>query len=129
MLEDKTQVFHDQIEAKQKELQPWTAKINTKQAEIDVATSERDTLAKKAAGVKEACKEAQTTLEKLRGEHDNKVWRLTALPGFDIDLVQVTQLGELKEERSTKRQEFEVGQRRLQVGLSYVCPCTCSGFE
>ena len=70
---DKTQVYHDQIEVKQKELQPWTAKINTKQAEIDVATSERDTLAKKAAGLKEACKEAQTTLEKLREDHQSKV--------------------------------------------------------
>ena len=36
---DKTQGFHDQIEVKQKELEPWTAKINSKQAEIDVATS------------------------------------------------------------------------------------------
>lgn len=45
---DKTQSFHDQIEVKQKELQPWTAKINVKQAEIDVATSECDALAKRA---------------------------------------------------------------------------------
>jgi structural maintenance of chromosome 4 len=29
---------------KQKELQPWTAKINTKQAEVDVASRERDAL-------------------------------------------------------------------------------------
>jgi structural maintenance of chromosome 4 len=43
-----SQGFHDQIEVKRKELQPWTAKINTKQAEIDATSSERDALAKKA---------------------------------------------------------------------------------
>ncbi len=72
-------MYHDEIEIKQRELQPWTAKINTKQAEIDVATSERDTLAKKAAGIKEACKEAQTNLEQLREDHQSKVRRLFAL--------------------------------------------------
>jgi len=70
---DKTQVFHDQIEVKQKELQPWTAKINTKQAEVDVASSERDALAKKAEAVKQAGKEAQEALEKLQADQEAKV--------------------------------------------------------
>jgi len=51
---DKTQSFHDQIEVKQKELQPWTAKINVKQAEIDVATSECDALVKMSRGTHES---------------------------------------------------------------------------
>jgi structural maintenance of chromosome 4 len=66
-------VFHDQIEVKQKELQPWTAKINSKQAEIDVASSERDALAQKAAALKEARKEAQENLENLQGDQEVKV--------------------------------------------------------
>ena len=70
---DKTQVFHDQIEVKQKELEPWTSKINSKQAEIDVATSERDTLEKKVEGIKEAFKEAKTSLDKLLEGHQDKV--------------------------------------------------------
>ena len=70
---DKTQGFHDQIEVKQKELQPWTAKINTKQAEIDVASSERDALAKKAEGLKQALREAQENLENLQGDQEIKV--------------------------------------------------------
>lgn len=70
---DKTQVFHDQIEAKQKELQPWTAKMNAKQAEIDVAVSERNTLAEKAEAVKSACKEAQESFEQLQAAHQAKV--------------------------------------------------------
>jgi structural maintenance of chromosome 4 len=70
---DKTQGFHDQIEVKQKELQPWTAKINTKQAEIDVASSERDALAKRAEALKEARKEAQGNLGNLQGDQEVKV--------------------------------------------------------
>jgi structural maintenance of chromosome 4 len=72
-LPDKTQVFHEQIEAKQKELQPWTAKINIKQAAIDVATSERDTLAKKATGLKDAVKQAEGQLTELQVEQEGKV--------------------------------------------------------
>lgn len=72
LLLDKTLVFHDKIEIKQKELQPWTAKINSKQAEIDLATSERDMLARKAEAAKTASKEAQDQLEQLRADHDAK---------------------------------------------------------
>ena len=66
-------MFHDQIEVKQKELQPWTAKINAKQAEIDVASSERDALAKKAEDIKQAGKEALEALEKLQKDQSKKV--------------------------------------------------------
>jgi len=44
---------------KQKELQPWTAKINIEQAAIDVAMSEQDALARKATGLKDAVKQAE----------------------------------------------------------------------
>ena len=70
---DKTQVFHDQIEVKQKELQPWKAKINAKQAEIDVATSERDMLEQKAEKVKQVFETAKEDLERLQADHENKV--------------------------------------------------------
>ncbi len=72
-LSDKTQVFHDQIEQKQKELQPWKTKINQKQAEIDIKTSERDILVKKAETIKQASTEAQEALEKLRSDQKTKV--------------------------------------------------------
>ena len=70
---DKTQVFHVKIEQKQKELQPWKTKINQKQAEIDIKTSERDMLVKKAETVKQASVEAQETLEKLKSDRKTKV--------------------------------------------------------
>lgn len=72
MYADKTQVFHDKIQVKQKELQPWTAQINEKQASIDVATSERDALAKKAEALKAQCTEAADTLKALLKERETK---------------------------------------------------------
>lgn len=72
-------MFHDQIEVKQKELQPWTTKINTKKAGIDVATSERDALAKKAAGLKDAVKNAQEELEQQQATQQAKVRRMLRL--------------------------------------------------
>ena len=73
MLADKTQGFHDQIEQKQRDLQPWTAKRGKKQAEIDVKTSERDSLVKRTEAIQEASKEAKENLAKLRGEQESKV--------------------------------------------------------
>ncbi len=70
---DKTRVFQDGIEAKQKELQPWTTKINAKQAEIDVAVSERDMLAKRVEAAEAAQKEAKEALSNLTKEHEAKV--------------------------------------------------------
>ena len=72
-LADKTRSFHDQIEVKQKELQPWTIKINQKQAAIDLAKSERETLARKFEVVREAKEEAENTKARLQGEKEAKV--------------------------------------------------------
>ncbi|KAJ7733746.1 RecF/RecN/SMC protein [Mycena maculata] len=72
-LKDKTQVFHDQIEAKQKDLQPWTTRINAKKSEVDVATSEREALAKKAKAVQDAAEEASRNLEQLREDQQAKL--------------------------------------------------------
>ncbi|KAJ7045435.1 hypothetical protein C8F04DRAFT_1173499 [Mycena alexandri] len=74
-LKDKTQVFHDQIEAKQKDLQPWTTKINAKKAEVDVAKSEREALAKKAKAVQDAAEDASNTLEQLQTDQKAKLAR------------------------------------------------------
>ncbi|KAJ7589585.1 RecF/RecN/SMC [Mycena floridula] len=72
-LRGKTQGYHDKIEIKQRELQPWGAKINGKKAEIDVATSERDALTKKAEDAKIASEEANGNLERLNAEHKAKI--------------------------------------------------------
>lgn len=70
---DKTQVFHDQIEAKQKELAPWEAKINKTKAELDIAVSEQDALTQKAEAAQKAAAEAELTLNQLKEGQQNKV--------------------------------------------------------
>ena len=69
---DKTDQFTVQIEAKQRELEPWTAKINEKQSSIDVAKSERDALVEKASGAAAALQEAKENLEKLQSGGEGK---------------------------------------------------------
>lgn len=69
---DKTDQFTVQIEAKQRELEPWTTKINEKQSAIDVATSERDLLQKKASGAQDAFNEARINLETLKQGGEGK---------------------------------------------------------
>ena len=61
---------------KQRELQPWTSRINAKRSEIDVAVSERDTLANKVAAVKTQSEEAQQALSTLRAELESKASKL-----------------------------------------------------
>ena len=63
---DKTDEFTVQIDAKQRELEPWTAKINEKQSLVDIATSERDALAQKATGMQTALEEARASLAALK---------------------------------------------------------------
>lgn len=68
----KTQKFTVEIEKRQKELAPWTEKINDKQAEINVATSERDALMKKAQDHEEALRAAEENLKELRSDQKVK---------------------------------------------------------
>jgi len=73
VLADKTQAFHDQIEVKQKELQPWMAKVNEKQTTIDIAQGERDALVQKAVVIEKAEKEAEEILANKRTDQQAKV--------------------------------------------------------
>ncbi|KAH9070762.1 RecF/RecN/SMC N terminal domain-containing protein [Lactarius deliciosus] len=118
-LKDKTQVFHDQIEQKQKELQPWKAKINQKQAEVDVKTSERDMLVKKAEAVKQASAEAQEALETVRSDQKAKLGELDNLKDRKQSLQQETiaakqrvqdltiRVNQLRAQASSTRQRVE----------------------
>ncbi|KAF8844243.1 RecF/RecN/SMC protein [Paxillus ammoniavirescens] len=111
-LKDKTQVFHDQIEAKQKELQPWTAKINTKKASIDVATSERDALVKKATALKESVKNAQDDFEEKQSAQQTKIKELEDLKGKKLSMQ-----GELQA-HAKKFQDAQAGVQELRAKAS-----------
>ncbi|KAG8797776.1 hypothetical protein FRC16_008533 [Serendipita sp. 398] len=68
----KTQGFTKQIEAKQKELQPWTAKIRQKEGEIKIAQNEQESLKKKVESIKNAGSEAKAAVDALKADKDSK---------------------------------------------------------
>ncbi|KAJ8074974.1 Structural maintenance of chromosomes protein 4 [Marasmius tenuissimus] len=78
-LKDKTQVYYDQKEVLQRELQPWNAKIDVKQSEIDIATSERDELVSKAEQAKREGEEAEQRLATLQADMAEKTERQAEL--------------------------------------------------
>ncbi|KAJ9102655.1 hypothetical protein QFC19_004764 [Naganishia cerealis] len=64
-LKDKTDEFTTQIELKQRELEPWTAKVSEKQGAIDVAQSEKSVLEARATAGQTAWKNAMEQLDAL----------------------------------------------------------------
>lgn len=70
---DKTQVFTQQIEAKQRELQPWSAKIRQKEGEVNIAKNEKDSIQRKVEAAQNAGAEAKAALDALKAEHQTKV--------------------------------------------------------
>lgn len=64
-LKGKTQVFSDQIAAKQKSLEPWKEKINQKQSAIAVAESEMTILEEKANAGAVALEELETKIASI----------------------------------------------------------------
>ncbi|KAJ7462205.1 RecF/RecN/SMC [Mycena galericulata] len=129
-LKDKTQVFHDQIEAKQKDLQPWTTKINAKKSEVDVATSERDALAKKAKTVQDAAEEASHNLQQLRedqqaklaqqdGHKTEKIAQQTAIAKVEKRLKDARlEVQECKNKASSSRQKYAEAKNSLAENTS-----------
>ncbi|KAJ4495817.1 RecF/RecN/SMC N terminal domain-containing protein [Lentinula edodes] len=103
-LRDKTQKFYDQKESLQKDLQPWTAKINAKQKEIDVARGERDALVKKVESIQTALHEAETHLEKVNSDQEEKVKLLSEAKSEKAEL---NDKKEAATERLNKAQEVE----------------------
>jgi len=70
---DKTQGFTRQIEEKQRELQPWSAKIRQKEGEVNIAKNEQDSLKRKVEEAQNAEAESKATLDALRTEQQVKV--------------------------------------------------------
>ncbi|KAH9166583.1 SMCs flexible hinge, partial [Lactarius sanguifluus] len=108
-LEDKTWVFRDRIEQKQKELQPWKAKVDQKQAEVDVKTSERDMLVKKVEAVEQASAEAHEALETAKSVQTAKVRFL------ELENLKDKRQSLQQETRAVKDLAIRVGQRRAQA--------------
>ncbi|KAH7028867.1 nuclear condensin complex subunit Smc4 [Microdochium trichocladiopsis] len=75
-LKGKTQVYSDQIAAKQKSLEPWTEKINEKQSAIAVAESELTILQEKANAGAVATEELKKKIASIEKNRDAKTAEL-----------------------------------------------------
>ena len=89
-------------------------KINQKQAEVDVKTSERDMLVKKAEAVKQASAEAHEALETVKSDQKAKVCFLKVLPysplsnyGFRSENSKISRVGGSLFNRTRKLQSRE----------------------
>ncbi|EST05106.1 RecF/RecN/SMC, N-terminal [Kalmanozyma brasiliensis GHG001] len=71
-LKGKTEKFSRAVEQKQRELQPWTAKISDKVAAKNVAQEERDLLASRGAQVEASIAEAKESLRNLELDNETK---------------------------------------------------------
>ncbi|KAH9172461.1 SMCs flexible hinge [Lactarius sanguifluus] len=90
--DNKTEVFRDRIVQKQKELQPWKTKVDLKQAEVDVKTSERDMLVKTAEALEQASTEAHEALAKVQTVQTVKIGELENLKNRELSLRRVQDL-------------------------------------
>ncbi|CAB4429885.1 unnamed protein product [Rhizophagus irregularis] len=71
-LKGKTEVYSIQIEEKQRELSPWSEKINAKQSAIDVAQSEYNFLKEKIDSTRKDLEQAEETIASLQETHRTK---------------------------------------------------------
>ncbi|CAG8593870.1 23808_t:CDS:10, partial [Gigaspora rosea] len=104
-LKGKTEKFSAQIEEKQRELAPWTEKINSKQSAIDVAQSEHNILKEKMDSTKRALDQAENdvvSLEDTRRSKEQEI--ITTRNKINLIKKEISQL-ELSSKDNNKIQE------------------------
>ena len=106
-LKGKTQLFSDQIAAKQKSLEPWNEKVNEKESAIAVAQSELGILHERASAGTLAFEEAQEKIILL--ENDRKL--------KDVDVKQLKEQKIQLENQATKAQAdlTKLAQQELEM--------------
>lgn len=72
-LRGKTDQFTTQIEARQRELEPWMAQIHKRQSAYDVAESEKKILAARVTSGENALQDARAALEDIVESFKSKV--------------------------------------------------------
>ncbi|CAG8521184.1 4706_t:CDS:10 [Ambispora gerdemannii] len=81
-LKGKTEVYSAQIEEKQKELAPWTEKINAKQSNIDVLRAEYEIIEGKTRAIQSSLEQAENeiiTIEETRNSKKTDIEAALAL--------------------------------------------------
>ncbi|PTB44218.1 hypothetical protein M441DRAFT_133595, partial [Trichoderma asperellum CBS 433.97] len=90
-LKGKTQVFSDQIAAKQKSLEPWVEKVNQKQSAIAVAESEMNILQEKANAGAVALQELEAKISSIE---EGKVAKQKELKACQAEKAKLTKEAE-----------------------------------
>lgn len=116
---DKTQGFTKEIEVKQRELQPWSAKIRQKQGEIDIARNEQEGLIKKVETAKNAGADAQSALDMLKSEQSTKDDQRSKVQQEKVAVTKEIQekqreFQDLKVELSELRSKAAASQQRVE---------------
>lgn len=112
-LKDKTQVFSDQIETKQKQKQPWDIQIQEKQSALDVGKAELDMLNEKATQVEQDILSASTQLEALQNEG---VAKLEDIQSVENELTEATDSMARFEKELTSLRATEVTAKQEHAG-------------
>ncbi|KAK0886283.1 Structural maintenance of chromosomes protein 4 [Friedmanniomyces endolithicus] len=97
-LKGKTQGLSDQIAAKQKQLEPWNARISEKQSAVAVAQSELDILRERENAGATATAEVGGKIQTLQEQRENKT----------------AELEDLKKQRKVAEKEIQSVQKQLE---------------
>ena len=101
-LKGKTQGLSDEIAAKQKQLEPWNAKVNDKQSAMAVAQSELDILRERESAGATAVAEIEAKIASYQEQREAKA----------------TELESCKKERKSAEKEAQSTQKQLDQILS-----------
>ncbi|CCF51841.1 hypothetical protein NDA10_005675 [Ustilago hordei] len=124
-LKGKTEKFSRAIELKQRELQPWTAKISDKVAAKNVAQEERALLASRGAQVETSIAEAKEALRNLELDNESKHQEVESLNQERRDLEKKIascqkQLDEIKQQESLLRSKVSSARSRADEARATV---------
>ncbi|GAC95260.1 chromosome segregation ATPase [Pseudozyma hubeiensis SY62] len=131
-LKGKTEKFSRAIEQKQRELQPWTAKISDKTAAKNVAQEERDLLASRGAQVENSIAEAKEALRNLDIDNETKNDEVASLNQERRDLDKKTascqkQLDEMKQQEAVLRSKVASARSKADEAKATVSACRSRG--
>lgn len=122
-LKGKTQVFSDQIAAKQKALEPWNAKINKTQSALAVTQSELDILRERASAGAVALEETRGKIQIIEQGRRSKEDEVREHQARKLQLEKEagkihTELGKMAQRESEIRSKLSTARQRADEARS-----------
>lgn len=122
-LKGKTQVFSDQIAAKQKSLEPWNAKINKNQSALAVTQSELDILRERASAGAVALEETRGKIQIIEQGRRSKEDEVREHQARKLQLEKEaskihTELGKMAQRETEMRSKLSTARQRADEARS-----------